>query len=226
MAALKYELCSQGRSPVASHTNTLFGTMDIKNFPITAYLNHLHDQQEGISIYIPVKNPDRSWEQRMKHLNIFKQRHGHCRVPLRYTANPKLGRWVMNVRSQFQLLQKDKKSSLLTEERLQQLREIDFEFAPQQKCSTEYFADLWAQHLEELYQFKQKTGHCRVPQRSKAHKRLASWVEYVRNQNRKLRNGQPNRMTPERIEQLNKLGFDFYPRKGRPCRADKHLSCA
>ena len=208
-------------------TNTCFGTMDINNMRSTAHLNYLLDQQEYIRIYIPAKTSSNIfWDPLMKDLNLFKERNGHCRVPRRYSDNPKLGRWVVNVRSHFQLLQKGKKSSLLTEERLQQLREIDFDFAPQQKKvrSSNYYVDLWAHHLEELSHFKQKNGHCQVPQRSKVYKQLGSWVEYVRHQYRKLQNGQPSRMTPERIEQLNQLGFNFHPRRGRLCLPDSQGS--
>ena len=218
--------------PLVSHTNT-FGTTDTKSMLSmlsdielcrSTYRNYV-SQREGIAIYIHAKTPNYIWEEHMKDLNLFKERNGHCRVPRHYNDNPKLGRWVMNVRSHFQLLQKGKKSSLITEERLQQLQDVDFDFAPKNNSHTKYYVDRWVLHLQELYQFKEKNGHCRVPQRSKVHKKLGSWVLYVRHQYRKLQNGRRSMMTPERIEQLKQLDFDFEPRKGRPGRSDSQSSC-
>lgn len=166
------------------------------------------------------KAPDDIWEDHMKDLQHFKLCNGHCRVPRHFMENPKLGRWVMNVRSHYQFLQKGKKSSLITNERLEQLREIDFDFAPKNKSHTKYYVDRWGLHLQELHQFKQKNGHCRVPQRYKENKKLGGWVLYVRHQYRKFQNGQPSTMTPARIAQLEDLDFDFEPRKGRPGRSD------
>ena len=217
-----------GMPPLTRHTYT-FGNLDTKTMLSemelcrSAYRNYV-DQREGTPIYMPAKTPNCIWEEHMKDLHLFKQRHDHCRVPRNYSDNPKLGRWVMNVRSHFQLLQKGKKSTLITEERLQQLQEIDFDFAPKYKSHTKYYVVRWEQHLEELFQFKQKHGHCRVPQRSKATKRLGSWVLYVRHQYHKHNNGQPSRMTTDRIEQLKQIGFDFEPRRGRPGRFDSQSS--
>ena len=202
------------KTPLKTSLNT-FGSMDAKSTPITAYLNYLLDQEEGILIYIPAKTLGGNWEQRMQDLDLFKERHGHCRVPLRYNDNPKLGKWVMNVRSNFQFLQ-GKNNSVSTKEKLQQLQEIDFDFAPKSKAHTKFYVDLWVHHLHELYQFKQKNGHCRVPHPSKTDKKLGRWVKYVRRQYRKSQNGQPNTITPDRLEQLKHIGFDFEPPKGRP----------
>mmetsp|Transcript_49 Transcript_49/g.68 ORF Transcript_49/g.68 Transcript_49/m.68 type:complete len:266 (-) Transcript_49:32-829(-) len=166
------------------------------------------------------RTPNDIWEHHMKDLKSFKQRNGHCRVPRHYDENPKLGRWVMNVRSHFQFLQKGKKSSLITAERLNQLRELDFDFAPKNKSHTKYYIDRWVHHLQELRQFKHRNGHCRVPQRYKENKKLGGWVLYVRHQYRKHQSGHSSTMTKERIQQLEKLGFDFEPRKGRPGRSD------
>jgi Helicase associated domain len=165
------------------------------------------------------KNP-LEWEGHMKDLYLFKDTYGHCRVPRHYEKNPKLGRWVMNVRSHYQFIQKGKKSSLMTTDRLTQLQDVDFDFAPKNKSYTKYYSDRWVHHLEELRRFKEKHGHCRVPQRFTTNRKLGGWVLYVRYQYRKHANGQPSTMTGQRIEQLAELGFDFEPRKGRPSQSE------
>ena len=227
MVALQIELYhAMPPLPRLNNTFITMGTDGIVNqmeLCRTAYRNYVDQREEGIP-KIPAKTPDDIWGEHMKDLNQFKVRNGHCRVPRHYNDNPKLGRWVMNVRSHFQFIQKGKKSSLITEERLQQLQDIDFDFAPKNKSHTKYYVDRWVHHLQELYQFKQKNGHCRVPQRYKPNKKLGGWVLYVRHQYRKHQNGQPSTMTPDRIDQLKQLGFDFEPRKGRPGRSDSHSS--
>ena len=39
------------------------------------------------------------WELRFRELEEYKRNHGDCRVPPKYSANPKLGNWVANVSS-------------------------------------------------------------------------------------------------------------------------------
>jgi Helicase associated domain len=215
--------------PLARDCNTFIkmennGMLNQMELCRAAYRNYVDlRESEGLPATTS-RTPNDVWEQHMIDLAVFKERNGHCRVPRHYNENPKLGRWVMNVRSHFQFLQKGKKSSLITEERLQQLHGIEFDFAPKNKSHTKYYVDRWVHHLQELYEFKQNTGHCRVPQRYTANKKLGGWVLYVRHQYRKHQSGQPSTMTPDRIEQLRQLGFDFEPRKGRPGRSDSTSS--
>jgi len=189
----------------------------------SVYKKYLEQQKAQLSMITTNTNSD-TWDKHMHNLRNFKDKNGHCRVPRHYEENPKLGRWVMNVRSHFQFLQKGKKSSLVTDERLKQLQDIDFEFTPKTKSHTKYYIDRWVHHLKELYRFKERHGHCRVPQRFTDNKKLGGWVLYVRHQYRKHLNGQSSTLTPERIEQLMELGFDFEPRKGRPGRSNDSLS--
>jgi Helicase associated domain len=120
----------------------------------------------------------------------------------------------MNVRSHYQFIQKGRRSSLITPDSLKQLQGIDFDFAPKNKSYTKYYID----HLDELRLFKVKHGHCRVPQKFPANRKLGGWVLYVRQPYRKHVHGLSNSMTLQRIEQLAELGFDFEPQKGRPSR--------
>lgn len=171
------------------------------------------------------KSPQEVWDEHIRELIIFKRTHGHCRVPRHYGENPKLGRWVMNVRSHYQFLKRGtKKSSLITEERLRQLEALEFDFAPKNKSHTKYYVDRWAQHVSDLEEFKAKHGHCRVPQRYKENRKLGGWVLYVRHQFKKFKAVQPSTMTAERVKQLEDLGFDFNPRKGRPGITDEFIN--
>ena len=185
-----------------------------------AYRNYIAQKNNRSKMLGSTKSANNSWDKHIRHLTLFKQHNGHCRVPRHFDENPPLGRWVMNVRSHFQYLLKGKKSSLITEKRLHQLQELDFDFAPKNKSHAKFYGDRWMHHLQELHQFKAKTGHCRVPQRYSDNKKLGGWVLYVRHQYRKHQRRQPSTLNTEKIDQLLELGFEFEPQKGRPYKSN------
>lgn len=68
---------------------------------------------------------DVPWETRFAELVLYKEKHGNCLVPQRYSDNPALGVWVNCQRVEYKKLNEGRKSSL-TEERLQKLEEKGF----------------------------------------------------------------------------------------------------
>ena len=64
------------------------------------------------------------WDVRYRQLQVYKQEHGDCCVPISY-ANKQLANWVHNQRKQYNLRLSSKASDLTTE-RLQRLRDIGF----------------------------------------------------------------------------------------------------
>ena len=69
-----------------------------------------------------------NWEERFEELVEYKTRFGNCRVPRRYSTNAKLGQWVMNQRAQYKL-SREGKSCVMTEERIQELESVGFEWS-------------------------------------------------------------------------------------------------
>jgi len=65
------------------------------------------------------------WDARFHELVAFKAKHGHCNVPSR---SGKLGRWVNRQREQYRL-SKVGKSSYMTDERVQKLESIGFQWS-------------------------------------------------------------------------------------------------
>lgn len=68
----------------------------------------------------------RSWEDQYNALVKFKEQNGNARVPLKYKADLRLGKWVQVQRQQYKLLQEGKKSQL-TDDRIQKLLSLDSE---------------------------------------------------------------------------------------------------
>mmetsp|Transcript_24877 Transcript_24877/g.53664 ORF Transcript_24877/g.53664 Transcript_24877/m.53664 type:complete len:789 (-) Transcript_24877:315-2681(-) len=72
---------------------------------------------------------NRSWEDHYAVLLKFKEgNNGSARVPLKYKADLRLGKWVQSQRQQYKLLREGKKSKL-TEERIEKLESAGFEWA-------------------------------------------------------------------------------------------------
>jgi hypothetical protein len=64
------------------------------------------------------------WTVRFQQLCEFKAQFGDCLVPRKYSANPKLGRWVKNQRYRYRLHQEGKPSSCMTPERIPALESV------------------------------------------------------------------------------------------------------
>ncbi|KAL9178296.1 hypothetical protein ACHAXT_001724 [Thalassiosira profunda] len=76
---------------------------------------------------LPFYENNRSWEDHYDVLVEFRKATGSARVPLKYKADLRLGKWVQNQRQQWKLLQEGKKSKL-TPERVAKLEEAGFEW--------------------------------------------------------------------------------------------------
>ena len=56
-------------------------------------------------------------------------------------------------------------------------------------------------------EFKMKMGHCNVPEKYPKDLRLGHWVCNQKSQLRRLYNGEPTKITKERIDMLNEIGL-------------------
>jgi superfamily II DNA or RNA helicase len=132
------------------------------------------------------------WEEGFHHLKLYKEREGHCRVPVSYKEKDgfSLGEWVNNQRA---------KKDSLTEERQKRLNDIDFIWDP--------FDDDWETAFGHLKLYREREGHCRVPQSYKAEDgyRLGQWVGVQRQSKGSLPQG--------RLQRLDELGFVWHERE-------------
>ena len=115
----------------------------------------LHHQQQFLNnndpLYGKVTAPpkmypqeDQGWEIQFKALQHYQMQFGHCRVPARFKANPKLGRWVMTQRRQFTLLMQGFPSAL-TAERIRRLETLGFTWSVRPEPVT-----TWNSKFQEL----------------------------------------------------------------------------
>jgi hypothetical protein len=124
------------------------------------------------------------WAEGFRYLTIYKEREGHCRVPLSHKENGfRLGRWVNNQRHRKQTL---------SGARRQQLDGLGFVWDPHETD--------WAEGFRYLTIYKEREGHCRVPRSYKENGfRLGEWVHNQRHKKYTL--------SGARRQQLDGLGF-------------------
>jgi hypothetical protein len=115
-------------------------------------------------------------------LAAYKEINGHCNVPRKYGN---LGSWCTDQRH-------NRNQGKLTPERIAQLDALGF-------C-WDIVTALWDKNYIELVAYKKANGHCNVPHGNGP---LGLWCANLRNRRSKL--------SPERIAQLDALGFSWDP---------------
>lgn len=149
-----------------------------------------------------------AWEENIRELKLFKAQYGHCRVPSTY-SNKKLLTWVRTQRVQINFFNQGK-PSLMTKDRKRELIELGFlEKSPNTPGGRDYKP--WDQRFQDLKDFHKKFGHSNVTKKDgEEYTSLASWCRMQRTAyNCKMRGGQgmSKRITPERIQKLESIGF-------------------
>jgi hypothetical protein len=124
------------------------------------------------------------WEEGFHYLEIYRERMGHCRVPLDHQEDGfPLGAWAHSQRS--------RKRSMPAERR-ERLDELGFVW--------DLYETDWEIGFNCLKKFKEQSGHCRVPKDYKENGfDLWQWV----NNQRRLK----DEIAPERKRRLDALGF-------------------
>ena len=135
---------------------------------------------------------DAAWDKGFTALKQFKEREGNCRVSGQHIEGTyKLGQWVGMQRS---------RRDIMPVERRQKLEALGFEWEPFTWTS------LWEEGFAALKQFKEREGHCRVPQQhTEGTYRLGQWVA---NQRKKK-----TTMPTDRRQRLDALGFNWSQKK-------------
>jgi hypothetical protein len=147
------------------------------------------------------------WSTRLAELVAYKANHGDTLVP---TSNPGLNKWVYKQREEYRKVKQGKKS-FSSEERINKLKEIGFDFDVA-KVTARTPSKTWNMHFAAMMEYKVKIGDCRVPLKYPPNKTLGSWVDKQRQEFRKFKKGQTSQMSEERIATLTDAGFAFEPK--------------
>ena len=125
-----------------------------------------------------------AWEEGLGYLRAFFERERHTRVPTKHEENDfRLGLWVGVQR---------RSKDALSQERLQRLDELGFEWDP--------LGTAWEDGFGYLKAFAEREGHTRVPQDHRENDfALGQWVS-VQRKNMKT-------MTEDRRKRLDQIGF-------------------
>lgn len=149
------------------------------------------------------------WNTMLEALRKFRAEHGHCRVPTAWSNNRPLANWVSVQRRRMKLKE-------LSPERIMTLNELGFDWIVTREDSVAgakligrttpaSATNRWPEMLAALLEYKKAHGDCRVPQKWKHNKALASWVADQRAAY------QSGRLNTEHQFVLENLGFDWDP---------------
>ena len=163
---------------------------------------------------------DERFEENIKLMADYQAQHGTCDIPLNHESiqgnNPfqNLAKWIVEMRKQIKLFQKDPSQSGLDEERINRLMDAGFVMKPTRGHSEKRIKameSIWNEMMEQLKAFHKKNGHTNVPDLPKSE--LRNWVVRVREEFTRMKEGGKTFLTKERIAQLSSLGFDLATRK-------------
>ncbi len=145
------------------------------------------------------------WNNRFSDLLAFKNEFGNCRVTAGWSRNTKLANWVGVQRRRY-------KQGKLSADKSRKLEAVGFDWVVESGSSPILGGNLieaneyrWNLMLQKLQEYKLKYDDCLVPQGWKADTRLADWVTSQRMENNR------GQLSSERVERLNRLGFDWDP---------------
>ena len=116
----------------------------------------------------------------------YKHTYGDCNVPTVWKENPKLAGWCSTNRYAL-------KKRKISPDRIKRLEALGFAWEP--------FDHSWNEMFVALQAYKQKYGHCNVPNRWADNPKLGPWCGGQRYA------FQCNKLPPDRIERLEQLGF-------------------
>ncbi|QNR65490.1 Helicase associated domain protein [Paenibacillus peoriae] len=131
-----------------------------------------------------------SWNNVFELLFIYKNKHGHINIPVRYEVDGiKLGVWV-NAQRQFY------KNNKLSQDRIDKLNSINFTWSVANET--------WENNFNLLIDYMNKYGNCSPPRYYMVGEvKLGVWLN---NQRKFYKN---NKLSQERINKLNSIGFQW-----------------
>ena len=159
--------------------------------------------------YEPTKiHSKKKWHRKFKALLEFREKNGHCLVPNRYNEDPQLGSWVSTQRRQYKLM-KLNNSPPMNAERVKLLESIGFVWSTRDPRHVP-----WEVRFQQLLEYKRENGDCLVPIGHKVNPKLSNWVSTQRQEYKLFLRGKSSRITKNRIQRLNDIGFVWEAHRG------------
>jgi len=135
------------------------------------------------------KKNSANWNEMLETLKEYHRIHGDFNVPKKYPINQTLSSWLYYQKTL-------KRTNKLEAEKIQAFENIGFSFPELLQNQKS-----WEERFEELLDYKNKFGDCKVPVRFKENQQLATWV---RTQRRYFTEGTIN---AEKKMKLENIGF-------------------
>ena len=143
---------------------------------------------------------DYVWNQKLQQYRQISQQHSNHNS----TVGQDLARWMKTQKREFIKYQNKIRSSL-TEDRIKALRSANFPLEdPNHVAYTS-----WLERFEQLRAYKEENGSCHIPQRYTANPQLALFVKAQRYHYQRMIEGKKCSITPERVEMLDSIGFEW-----------------
>ena len=151
-----------------------------------------------------------SFDGRLAQLQEFKAKLGHVDVPRVYKDNVSLGRWCHVIRQSYQKVKEQKKAPYkISQEEITRLEEMGFQWRKTKFVKRNVKQKTFAERMQELKDFKKEHGHLRVTYGM--NKNLAIFCGHMRTARRHPDRVNRIKMTEERIQALDSVGFEWEP---------------
>ncbi|KAL7438389.1 hypothetical protein ACHAXH_007609, partial [Discostella pseudostelligera] len=156
--------------------------------------------------------PELDWNTRIQQLEAFQSEMGHLKVDPNYDKYSNIGGWAVEMSERYKSWQEGRE--YLSQDMVDKFNQLSamgfgFDVFPSGRGNRS-----WEESFDLLLQYRQETGSTRVPHHYKADFRLGSWVAVQRKEYKLLMEGRPSRITQERIQRLESVGFEWVARRG------------
>jgi len=129
-----------------------------------------------------------AWEKMFKALVDFKTANGNCDVPQSWQGSSQLWTWVSHQRKRYY-------NGLLSAAKARRLEKLGLVWRPG--------IERWEKYFAALVEYKNTFGNCNVPQDWQGNPTLGRWVHQQRFRR------STGKLSAERIQRLNSIGFDW-----------------
>lgn len=142
---------------------------------------------------------------RIEALIEYKKQHGNYNVP---QSHPVLGKWIQDERSIATTLISGNTNDFF-EHKINELKALSVKTDCHGQLTSVYDAEeqKWNEFFEQLVEYKKTHDTCEVA--PSAHTPLSYWVVKQHQEYQKVKDGEPSRLTVDKMQKLIDLGFIF-----------------